>query len=108
MNYTNIKTTEQLEDGVLYKFSVLKDILKSKGLPYSIFTIRDKETWKCNDYKCGKRNTHEVDVCARCGGSVTPPLIQSPRTAISGDGFGHRRYTKEDIEKIVEIFSKRR
>lgn len=102
-----IKSLNDLEAGKFYRVSDLGAILENLGLNYSIFTIRDYETWKCLNYKCGKRHTSKVDICERCGGSVRPPLISSPRTRGGGKGVGHRRYTSEEIKNLVNIFKQR-
>ena len=122
-----IKNIEQLEENKFYRVSVLQSILKNFGLNFSIYTIRDYETWKCLNYKCGKRHNQKVDVCngfiknkvkdpttgefkiekVSCGGSVRPPIIESPRTRGGGKGAGHRRYTAEEIKKIIDIFKER-
>jgi hypothetical protein len=102
-----ITSLEQLKAGTFYKVGVLQSILKEMGFSYSIFTIRDYETWKCLNYKCGKRNAEKVDVCPKCGGEVRPAIIPSPRTLGGGKGFGHRRYSGEDIQKIIEVFGPR-
>jgi len=107
MNKITVNTIEELQEGKLYKIYVLQMILENLGLNYSIFTIRDYETWKCLNYKCGKRHNQKVDICERCKGSVRPPLIPSPRTRGGGKGVGHRRYYAEEIKKIVEIFKER-
>ena len=75
---------------------------------YSIFTIRDYETFKCLNYECGKRYNEAVNTCPNCGGEIRALLIASPRTRGGGKGVGHRRYTKEDILKIIDIFTERR
>lgn len=103
-----INTLEQLEDGKFYRVNVLQDILENMGLNYSIYTIRDYETWKCLNYKCGKRHNQEVSTCVKCGGAVRPPLIITPRTRGGGKGPGHRRYTAQEIRKIVLIFTERK
>lgn len=116
-----------LEEGKFYRVDVLQAILKDLGLNHSIFTIRDYETWKCLDYKCGHRHNQEVSVCEGiikeekdpvtgeikiekrlCGGPVRPPLIKSPRTRGGGKGPGHRRYTMEEIKQLVDIFKERK
>ena len=102
-----IKSIEQLKENKFYRVSVLQGILKNLGLNFSIYTIRDYETWKCLDYKCGKRHNKEVSVCERCGRVVRPPLIVTPRTRGGGKGPGHRRYTLEEIKKIIDIFKER-
>ena len=103
-----INKLEQLEDGKFYRVAVLQKILQNLGLNYSIFTIRDYETWKCLNYKCGRRHNDEVSVCSKCGGAVRSPLIQSPRTRGGGKGPGHRRYSVEEIKKLVEVFKERK
>jgi hypothetical protein len=103
-----ISDVNKLKDGIFYRVEVLQEILKKLGLNYSIFTIRDYETWKCLNYKCGKRHNEEVKVCSKCGGAVRLPLIISPRTRGGGKGVGHRRYTKKEIEEIIELFKERR
>lgn len=107
MNKLTINSVEELEEGKLYKIYILQTILENLGLNYSIFTIRDYETWKCLNYKCGKRHNQQVSVCERCKGSVRPPLILSPRTRGGGKGPGHRRYYVDEIKKIVAIFKER-
>lgn len=103
-----IKTLGQLEEGKFYRVGVLQNILKNLGLNFSIYTIRDYETWKCLNYKCGKRHNQEVGACERCGGSIRTPLIITPRTRGGGKGVGHRRYTAQEIKDIIEIFKERR
>lgn len=103
-----INKIEQLEEGKFYRVSVLQGILENLGLNFSIYTIRDYETWKCLNYKCGRRHNQFVEVCGKCSGPVRPPLIPTPRTRGGGKGPGHRRYNKEEIEKIVEIFKERK
>lgn len=99
-----IKKVDELVEDRVYPTRVLQNILKNYGLPYSIYTIRDAETWKCLDYTCGARHNKEVIKCKRCGGTVRPPLIPSPRTRLATKGWGHRRYSKEDIQLILDIF----
>lgn len=103
-----IVSLSELQEGKFYRVNVLEHILKNLGLNYSIYTIRDYETWKCLNYKCGKRHDTEVSVCERCQGPVRPPLIPTPRTRGGGKGHGHRRYTSEEISKIIDIFKERR
>lgn len=107
MNEETITKLEQLQEGTLYRIEVLQSILQHLGANYSIFTIRDYETWKCLDYKCGKRHNRAVSVCEKCNGPVRPPLIVSPRTRGGGKGSGHRRYTAKDIKAIVKVFLER-
>ena len=107
MDTEKITRLDQLEDGIYYRVSDLKEILKNLNLLYSIYTIRDYETWKCLDYKCGKRNNEEVLVCAKCKGAVREPLIPSPRTRGGGKGPGHRRSIASEIRKIIRVFKKR-
>ena len=108
MNEDKVWTVNELVDGKFYGIAVLQSILKSMNLNYSIYTIRDYETWKCLDYKCGKRHNQAVDICDRCGGNVRPPLIISPRTRGGGRGPGHRRYTAVEIRQIVNVFKERK
>ena len=96
-----------LQEGRFYGIGTLEAILKNLNLNYSIYTIRDAETWKCLDYHCGKRHGYTVDKCQKCGGAVRPPLIRSPRTRGGGRGAGHRRYTVQEIKGIVAIFQQR-
>jgi len=103
-----ISRLKDLEEGKFYRISVLQAILKNLGLNYSIFTIRDYETWKCLDYKCGHRHNQEASVCEKCGGAIRPPLILSPRTRGGGKGPGHRRYTAEEIRGLVDVFKERK
>lgn len=98
---------EGLKEDRFYGIATLEAILKRLNLNYSIYTIRDYETWKCLDYKCGKRHNERVEACQRCGGPVRPPLIKSPRTRGGGKGPGHRRYTVREIVEIVEVFKQR-
>ena len=102
-----IQTIEQLEENKFYRVSVLQSILQNLGLNFSIYTIRDYETWKCLNYKCGKRHNEAVAICHKCGGSVREPLIPTPRTRGGGKGPGHRRYTIEEIKHIIDIFKER-
>jgi len=103
-----IQSIEDLVEGRFYKLSDLQVILKNLGLNYSIYTIRDYETWKCLDYKCGKRHNNKVDSCATCGGAVRAPIIISPRTRGGGKGPGHRRYSVEEMKLIVDVFTQRK
>jgi len=103
-----INTPDQLDDNKFYRVAELQAILENLGLNYSIYTIRDYETWKCLDYKCGKRHDAVVTACEKCGGAVREPLIKSPRTRGGGKGPGHRRYTGLEIKDIVTIFQKRK
>jgi rRNA maturation endonuclease Nob1 len=109
MNELNatVTTIEELEDEKFYRVADLQAILKTLGLNYSIYTIRDYETWKCLNYECGKRYNDAVDKCPKCGSEVRSPLIDSPRTRGGGKGVGHRRYTGADIKRIVEVFKER-
>ena len=102
-----VQSLSDLQKGVFYRVSDLQSILKNMQLPHSIYTIRDYETWKCEDYRCGKRHVSKVSTCDKCGSSVRAPLIKSPRTRGGGRGVGHRRYTKKEIQDIVSVFSKR-
>ncbi len=108
MDKNIITTIDELEDGKFYRVADLQAILKDLNLNHSIYTIRDYETWKCLDYKCGKRHNQVVGSCGRCEGEVRAPLIQSPRTVGGGKGPGHRRYTAQEIRSIVEIFKTRK
>ncbi len=103
-----LSSVSQLKEDKLYKIGELQSLLKNLGLLYSIYTIRDYETWKCLDYTCGKRHNSPVAKCERCGGSVREPLIGSPRTRGGGKGPGHRRYTSGEIKQIVAILKERR
>lgn len=107
MDKKAITKLEQLEEGKFYRVFDLQAILENLGLNYSIYTIRDYETWKCLNYKCGKRHNTEVSACEKCQGPVRPPLVASPRTRGGGKGPGHRRYSSDEIHKIVEIFKER-
>lgn len=98
---------EDLQDGKFYRVADLQKILQNLGLNYSIYTIRDYETYKCLNYECGKRFNDTVDKCGKCGGKVRAPIIESPRTRGGGKGVGHRRYTGADIKKTVEVFKQR-
>ncbi len=72
-------TIDDLQDRRYYKLAELSSILKNLGLPFSIFKIRELEQ----------------------SGRIT-----SPRTAQrTKKGFGHRRYTKEQILEIVKLLS---
>lgn len=93
----------QVKDDSFYKVADLVAILKNLGLNHSIYIIRDYETWKCLNYKCGKRY-EPINECVKCGGQVRSPLIESPRTKGGGKGVGHRRYTGTEIKRIVELF----
>ncbi len=108
MNKQELHSVDDLKEGKLYKIGELQGLLKSLGLLYSIYTIRDYETWKCLDYHCGKRHNSPVAKCERCGKDVRAPLIISPRTRGGGKGPGHRRYTAGEIRQIVTILSERR
>jgi hypothetical protein len=99
---------EELRDDKFYRIADLQAILENLNLNYSIFTIRDYETWKCLDYNCGKRHNRAVDVCINCKGPVRAPLIISPRTRGGGKGPGHRRYTAQEVKNIVDIFKQRK
>lgn len=102
-----ITRVDQLSDEKFYRVSDLQSILKNLGLNFSIFSIRDNETWKCIDYKCGKRHNEKVTACETCGGPVKEPIIPSPRTIGGGRGVGHRRYTGAEIKNIVQLFQQR-
>lgn len=100
-----ITTLEALQDGTFYRVGDLQAILKKKGLNFSIFSIRDAESWTCPNKECGKRSQTKVDKCQYCGSAVVDPIITSPRTVGGGVGIGHRRYTAKDIRQVVEVFS---
>ena len=100
-------TLENLKDNIYYRIDVLQEILKRLNLNYSIYTIRDYETYKCLDYKCGKRHDNAVKACEKCKGRVRDPLIISPRTRGGGRGPGHRRYLASEIREIVDVFKQR-
>lgn len=102
-----VKTVEELQEGKFYRVADLQSILRELNLNYSIYTIRDYETWKCLNYKCGKRHSEEVSVCETCKGPVRPPLVKSPRTRGGGRGPGHRRYTAQEVRDIIGIFTQR-
>lgn len=106
-DYPVAETLDELQDDLLYRVDTLGAVLKSLGLSFSIYSIRDYETWKCLNYKCGKRHLTEVVKCVNCKGSVSTPLIQSPRTRGGGSGPGHRRYMAKEIRDIVEVFQSR-
>jgi len=108
VKYIPIQTITELVDGRFYRLADLQALLKNLSLNFSIFIIRDYETWKCIDYKCGKRHNTEVSECADCSGTVRPPLIASPRSRGGGRGVGHRRYTANEIKKIIATFRLRR
>jgi hypothetical protein len=99
---------DELRPDKFYGILTVQNILKDLNLNYSIYTIRDYETWKCLDYKCGYRHNVARHICIKCGGEVRPPLIKSPRTRGGGKGVGHRRYTADEIRELVEIFKQRR
>lgn len=105
MNAEQPQTLNDLQEGRFYKVKDLQRVLKNTGLPSSIYTIRDYETWKCLDYTCGNRHDEPVERCAKCSGRVRPPLIPSPRTRGGGKGPGHRIYKPEHIRQIVHIFT---
>jgi rRNA maturation endonuclease Nob1 len=109
-NRVVVKSINELQEGKFYKIADLQSVLKNLGLNFSIFAIRDRETWKCSNYKCGKRHTNAVEVCEKCGSAIRPPLIGSPRTVINSTrkGFGHRRYTKQEIFSIIKLFEERK
>lgn len=100
-----IDTLEQLQDGTFYRVGDLQAILKKKNLNFSIFSIRDAESWTCTNKECGKRHSSKVDKCETCGSPVKQPIIHSPRTVGGGVGTGHRRYTAKDIKDVVDVFS---
>ena len=108
MDKNKVWKINDLEEGKFYGIAVLQSILKNLNLNHSIFTIRDYETWKCLDYKCGKRHNQEVGACSKCQGLVRAPLISSPRTRGGGKGPGHRRYTALDINEVVNVFKQRK
>lgn len=101
------QTVKDLKKGRFYRVSDLQNVLKNHGLSYSIYTVRDYETWKCTNYKCGKRHNEPVGSCLTCGAKIRKPIIHSPRTPGGGKGSGHRRYTDKDIKLIVKTFSGR-
>ncbi len=101
------ESISDLQKGAFYRVGDLQRILKNLNLSYSIYTIRDYETYKCLNYKCGKRHVDKVKVCDACGGEVRKPLIDSPRTRGGGRGVGHRRYTAQEIKNIIKVFSER-
>ena len=103
-----INKLSDLEDEKYYDVGNLQAILQEMGLNYSIYTIRDYETYKCLNYECGKRSNEQVDKCPKCGGEVRAPIIKSPRTLGGGKGVGHRRYTGQDIKDIIEVFTQRK
>lgn len=103
-----ITSLRDLRDNKFYRIADLQAVLENLNLNYSIFTVRDYETWKCLDYKCGKRHNEAVDKCSKCGGAVRTPLIPSPRTRGGGKGPGHRRYTAQEVRDIVDIFKQRK
>lgn len=103
-----ISKLEDLEEGKFYRVDVLQAVLKNLGVNHSTFTIRDYETWKCLDYKCGHRHNQEVNSCEKCKGAVRPPIIKSPRTRGGGKGPGHRRYTIEEIKELIDVFKERK
>ena len=107
MNKEKVWNLNELEEGKFYGIAVLQSILKSLNLNHSIYTIRDYETWKCLNYKCGKRHNQEVAVCEKCSGAVRSPLIKSPRTRGGGKGPGHRRYTAVEMKGVVDVFKQR-
>ena len=98
---------EDLQDNKFYRVADLQKILQNLGLNYSIYTVRDYETYKCLNYECGKRYNDPVENCTKCRSNIRKPLIDSPRTRGGGKGVGHRRYTGIDIRQIVEIFKQR-
>lgn len=104
---SDVHKMADLVDEKFYRVNDLQSILKEMGLNFSIYTIRDYETWKCLNYECGKRYNDSVSKCEKCGGEVRAPLIDSPRTRGGGKGVGHRRYTGQDIKKIVSVFQQR-
>jgi len=81
-----MKTEEDMEakdlvDGRFYTVSELSSILKNLRLPFSIFKIRELE---------------------RSG------VIPSPRTSVRiVKGYGHRRYTKDQILKVIKVLEPR-
>lgn len=99
-----VLSLEELQPGRYYRVRDLQAVLKGLNLLHSIYIIRDYETWKCMDYKCGKRHDVQVDVCSKCYGNVRAPLIPSPRTRGGGRGPGRRQYSAGDIKSIIEIF----
>lgn len=102
-----VQTLQDLQEGRFYKVNDLMAILKNMGLSHSIYTIRNYESWKCQDYTCNNRHDSEVAKCDKCGGPVRPPIILSPRTRSGGKGPGHRKYTAEEIRMIVKVFMER-
>jgi len=103
-----LNTLSELKEDKLYKVGDIQLLFKNLGLLYSIYTIRDYETWKCLDYKCGKRHNSPTEKCEKCGGEVRSPLIQSPRTRGGGKGPGHRRYTAQEVRDIAIILKERK
>ncbi len=106
-NKEAVTTLAQVQDDIFYRVADLQAILERLHVNYSIYTIRDYETWKCLNYKCAKRHNEEVAQCIKCGGQVRAPLIPSPRTKGGGRGAGHRRYTGAEIKEIVKVFTQR-
>ncbi len=102
-----VTSLSDLREDRYYRVADLKAILANLNLSSSIFTIRSYETWKCLDYKCGKRYDSKVDVCPECSGIVRAPLIKSPRTLGDGPGVGHRRYTAPELKEIIDVFKRR-
>lgn len=104
MNKEVISKISQIDDEKAYRVADLQSVLKNLGYNYSIYTIRDYETYKCLNYTCGKRHNDKVDKCSKCGGSVHAPRISSPRTLGGGKGVGHRRYLGKVLKEIIDVF----
>jgi len=103
-----IENLEDVIDERYYHVSDLKAILKNMGLSFSIFTIRDYESYKCKNFKCGKRFLNLIEKCDKCGNiDFRKPLIISPRTHGGLKGVGHRRYTGQELKEIIKLFEKR-
>src|SRR5438552_18617495 len=100
-----VQSLEELQEYKYYRVGDLQTILKNMGLNFSIYSIRDAESWTCINKECKKRHDREVSKCEGCGGEVKAPIIPSPRTPGGGVSTGHRRYTAADIKKVVEVFS---
>lgn len=102
-----INNLNLVRDDYYYRVADLEAILHKLGLNHSIFVIRDAETWKCLNYRCGKRHNKKVEKCSRCESEVKPPLIKSPRTRSGGKGVGHRIYSGIELKEIIKIFKQR-
>ena len=98
-NKKTVTLLRELRDDRFYRIADLQAILERLGLNYSIFTIRDYETWKCLDYKCGKRHNRKVTVCE---GLVRLKRIRIINTGEVQDA--HPREADELIKKgIAEV-----